>query len=590
MNNIDSITSGTITPTAIANIDWILIPTADAGGKDEAGVPYYVEAFIRYSVNGVQYRINSTQEKIMVMPQPNLCLNYYIPEKVKAYTPFKLALEVNNTGYGTARNFQIESAQPVIYENLAELLIDFKLLGSTMMGENVTPSLKINFGNIPPGTTKLGYWTMATTLDGNFTEFNASYTHSDALGGAKTSLISCVKTNILTHDVNTGSVTNDFLIDTNGDKVPDGILNSATGTHTVVTPTGHTVEYKGNEFDPKLIVGVDKPNGWIFIDVEDIFGDKVEIVKIMRPNGSELIPTNYWRINGRLYIADDPATEYTIVYQSTGGPKSVTELHNISYANNYINWSWLDPDDTDFDHVEVYVNGTFKENVTKGVQYYNAVGLLPDTEYELSTRTANATNYVNLTWVNHTARTAATSSPSDSTPPVITNISVSGIGTNSTVISWQTDEASTSSVRYGNSSGSYTNTIASSDMISSHSFNLSGLSPDMMYYYVVGSADANGNSAQSSEFNFKTLALIDMIKPTIASVGVYPSNTTAGSKVDIKVAASDNIGVTGVTANGTAFTYSDGYWKGNITASSSLGKYNVLIKANDAAGNNVTTK
>ena len=211
MNNIKSITSGTILPSAIANIDWILIPTADAGGKDEAGVPYYVEAFIRYSVNGVQYRINSTQEKIMVMPQPNLCLNYYIPEKVKAYTPFKLALEVNNTGYGTARNFQIESAQPVIYENLAELLIDFKLLGSTMMGENVTPSLKINFGNIPPGTTKLGYWTMATTLDGNFTEFNASYTHSDALGGAKTSLISCVKTNILTHDVNTGSVTNDFL-------------------------------------------------------------------------------------------------------------------------------------------------------------------------------------------------------------------------------------------------------------------------------------------------------------------------------------------------------------------------------------------
>jgi hypothetical protein len=118
---------------------------------------------------------------------------------------------------------------------------------------------------------------------------------------------------------------------------------------------------------------------------------------------------------------------------------------------------------------------------------------------------------------------------------------------------------------------------------------LTGLSPETKYYYVVKSADANGNSAQSPEFNFTTLALPDTTDPIIDSVDVYPVNTTAGSKVDIKVAALDNKEVTEVTADGIAFTYSDGYWKGSITASSLLGTYNVLIKARDAAGNDVQT-
>jgi len=176
----------------------------------------------------------------------------------------------------------------------------------------------------------------------------------------------------------------------------------------------------------------------------------------------------------------------------------------------------------------------------------------------------------------------------DIMPPVISNVSASG-ATDSAGISWETDEASSSLVKYGTTSGNYPFSASSAGMVLLHSMSLTGLSPETKYYYVVESADANGNSAQSSELNFPTLALTDMTKPTIDSVAVYPANTTAGSKVDIKVAASDNIGVTGVTADGYAFTYSDGYWKGNITASSSPGTYNVLIKANDAAGNNVTT-
>lgn len=87
-------------------------------------------------------------------------------------------------------------------------------------------------------------------------------------------------------------------------------------------------------------------------------------------------------------------------------PASIANLHNTTYEQTYINYSWNDPKDSDFSHVMIYINGIFKTNVSKGVQYYTATGLTPDTEYTISTHTADTSGNINLTWVNHTARTA----------------------------------------------------------------------------------------------------------------------------------------------------------------------------------------
>ncbi len=87
-------------------------------------------------------------------------------------------------------------------------------------------------------------------------------------------------------------------------------------------------------------------------------------------------------------------------------PASITNLQNVTYARTYINWTWDDPADIDFSKVMVYLDGTFKENVTKGVQYYNATGLIPGNPYEIGTRTVDRSGNINLTWVNHTSSTA----------------------------------------------------------------------------------------------------------------------------------------------------------------------------------------
>lgn len=90
----------------------------------------------------------------------------------------------------------------------------------------------------------------------------------------------------------------------------------------------------------------------------------------------------------------------------TTTPDSVTNLRNITYVSNYINWTWADPADTDFSKVIIYLNGTFQRNVTNGTQYYNATGLTPNTMYEIGTRTVDLAGNINETWKNNTAFTA----------------------------------------------------------------------------------------------------------------------------------------------------------------------------------------
>lgn len=87
-------------------------------------------------------------------------------------------------------------------------------------------------------------------------------------------------------------------------------------------------------------------------------------------------------------------------------PSSITNLTNTTYAQTYINWTWIDPTDEDFDKVMIYLNGTFKSYVPKGIQYFNATELEPTTMYEVGTRTVDSHGNINSTWVNHTSITA----------------------------------------------------------------------------------------------------------------------------------------------------------------------------------------
>ena len=92
----------------------------------------------------------------------------------------------------------------------------------------------------------------------------------------------------------------------------------------------------------------------------------------------------------------------------------------------------------------------------------------------------------------------------DFTPPEITNVQVSNITTSRATITWDTDELSSSLVKYGESPVNYTVSKSDSRYVLTHGITLTGLKENTTYYYVVNSTDKSINSAESSEYTFTT--------------------------------------------------------------------------------------
>jgi hypothetical protein len=95
----------------------------------------------------------------------------------------------------------------------------------------------------------------------------------------------------------------------------------------------------------------------------------------------------------------------------------------------------------------------------------------------------------------------------DSTAPVISNVTVSDIGSASALVSWDTDENSTSQVDYGVTTN-YELTNGNELSVTNHklSLNYKLLNPDTEFHFRVKSVDGSGNVAISPDQTFTTKA------------------------------------------------------------------------------------
>ncbi len=95
--------------------------------------------------------------------------------------------------------------------------------------------------------------------------------------------------------------------------------------------------------------------------------------------------------------------------------------------------------------------------------------------------------------------------PPDTTSPTISSVSATPTATGAT-ITWTTDEAASSLIRFGPVStyGTTTAETNTSSRVTSHSVALSGLSSCVRYYFQVQSIDAASNTATSSASTFRT--------------------------------------------------------------------------------------
>src|SRR6185312_7084571 len=87
--------------------------------------------------------------------------------------------------------------------------------------------------------------------------------------------------------------------------------------------------------------------------------------------------------------------------------------------------------------------------------------------------------------------------PPDTSPPVITAVQATAVGSANATISWTTSEPADSQVAYGTSQ-----TPVNPALVTTHSVQLTGLTAGQAYTYRVRSADAAGNAATSSDLSF----------------------------------------------------------------------------------------
>ncbi|MBR0224460.1 MAG: fibronectin type III domain-containing protein, partial [Thermoguttaceae bacterium] len=296
---------------------WILVPSTELAqdGPEE----YYVGGYLSYSRNGATVVHKMAAASITVFPQPELELTYFMQHDVFADDPwtdeiepselFELAVMVKNNGAGVAQNLYIESAQPKIVDNEKGLLVDFCIVGSQVDGEEASPTLTVNFGNVEPGEITIGEWFMTSTLQGQFEDCEVSFRHRNDFGDEQFSIIKKVEILSLIRkvDAQNGDAKPDFLVNAIEDSkaTPDTLYLSdgAVEAVSVATNAGFEGEHAN---DLSMTVSATLQHGWNYARLTDDrlqLGD-YRLVRVVRDDGVEIPLENAWTTDRTLKGAD----------------------------------------------------------------------------------------------------------------------------------------------------------------------------------------------------------------------------------------------------------------------------------------------
>ncbi len=135
----------------------------------------------------------------------------------------------------------------------------------------------------------------------------------------------------------------------------------------------------------------------------------------------------------------------------------------------------------------------------------NLVGLSANTTYYFMVESKDSSGNTSIS----TQYQFTTSASGDVNPPVISAITVTATTSTSATINWTTNKSASSKVYYSTSASVDLNTSASvsdNNLVTAHLVNLTGLSANTTYYFIVSSTDASGNVSLSAQQQFTTSA------------------------------------------------------------------------------------
>lgn len=304
MSGVDAVDgTGTVGPGTSADIRWLIVPAPGSGGRLPSGKLYFVGARVSYTLGGEAMQTEVAPDFIYVQPLPRLSLDYFLTrdvladdpftDQIEPIEPFTLGVRVRNNGEGTARAVKIESAQPKIVENEQGLLIDFRIIGSTVNDLPVTPSLLVGLGDIAPTQASVGRWIMETTLAGQFVDFTAEFSHADALGGDLTSILEAAATHRLVRDVLVDlpgrDGTRDFLA-LDGDILR---VYESHGLDTAVTDQSARSAFNALA-DGRYELAAPATAGFMYVKLPDPFGGHKQVAAAIRADGKSIRAENVW--------------------------------------------------------------------------------------------------------------------------------------------------------------------------------------------------------------------------------------------------------------------------------------------------------
>ncbi|WP_143074145.1 hypothetical protein [Roseateles sp. YR242] len=299
--------SGVVNALSTATVNWLLIPAPGSAGNNPAGKKYLVGARLTYKFGAETQTLDVSPDVITVKPLPLLTLDYFLQQdvigddpltpEIEAVEPATLGVRVKNNGFATAKNLKIDSAQPKIVENNQGLLINFKLTGSFVDDAPTQNTLLINFGDIAPNTGKMGRWLLETTLAGKFTEFTATFSHADELGGALTSLLQATNAHFLIRDVRVDLPGRDSVRDFLA-KDSDAIrVYESDGPDTDVTDRSGVAQLTaGSSSNGVAAYRITFPAtaGFAYVKLPDPFNGTKALGTVQRSDAKQMLPENVW--------------------------------------------------------------------------------------------------------------------------------------------------------------------------------------------------------------------------------------------------------------------------------------------------------
>ena len=115
----------------------------------------------------------------------------------------------------------------------------------------------------------------------------------------------------------------------------------------------------------------------------------------------------------------------------------------------------------------------------------------------------------------------------DTIPPAIVGAIATAATDTEVIITWTTNEPSTSVINYGETTAYGSADASDTALVTDHSVTISGLALDTEYHFEIVSTDGSSNSSTSADQSFTTAATADITPPVVSAINTAVTDTTA---------------------------------------------------------------